>query len=285
LRRKILFSAVTSLLFWLWFCLGLVVDAGDSNVLFSVEDNVLTVGEFKRQLAQFSRQGRMPQRTPDKKKEFLNFLIDTKLLAIEAKKEGLDQDPEVRKKINAAVENILAAEMVKRKTPNNQEVTDEAARTYYHGNLDKFTQKEQVLVRQIILKTQEEAETVLAEIKKGERFEKLAKEKSTDLSARSSGLVGWLRKGRLPEVVETAAYALKKGESSGIIASREGFHIIRVEDRMKSRAIPYDKVKGIVLARARTEKQMNALGDFMAKLRERHKVEINNEIIEDEIGK
>jgi foldase protein PrsA len=85
---------------------------------------------------------------------------------------------------------------------------------------------------------------VLAELKKGADFATLASQKSTDPGSKAKGGdLGYFGKGVMNPQFETAAFALKKGEMSGVVQSPNGFHIILVTD-IKPAVVPtFDSVK------------------------------------------
>jgi peptidyl-prolyl cis-trans isomerase C len=274
-----------TLLFLLFFYTTSTIASEDDIILARAGETVLTVGEFKKYLAQISRRSRVPIRDPEKRRQFLEFLVDNKLLALEARKEGLDKKPEIKAKIREATDRILADEYVRKRIPRDIQITNDEVKAYYNKNIEKFTREARVMLRQIVLKSNDEAEAILAELKEGGDFEKLAKEKSIDLTAKSGGLVGWLRKGKVPRAVEKIAYTMKKDETSGIISSEGKYYILKVENRQEAKVIPFEQSKRMVKSRATTDKRKRMLEDFRAKLREKYNVEINTEAVKEVIGK
>lgn len=110
-------------------------------------------------------------------------------------------------------------------------ITDEDIQKYYDENLETLKTPEQVRASHILVKTKEEAETILADLKNGGDFAAIATEKSQDPGSKDAGGdLDFFAKGVMEEAFETAAFATKVGELSSIVETSNGFHIIKVTD-------------------------------------------------------
>lgn len=98
---------------------------------------------------------------------------------------------------------------------------------------------EQVNARHILLTTRERAEEVLARLEGGEDFAFLAREYSADVSSRErGGDMSFFPRGVMPPQLEDAAFSLQVGQTSGIIESQFGFHIVQVLEKEEREIIP-----------------------------------------------
>ncbi|WP_051235912.1 peptidylprolyl isomerase [Paenibacillus pinihumi] len=202
-------------------------------------------------------------------KETLESLITEKLLSQEMVKAGLtvtdaDVDEEWKKLedqygskeqlMNAVVQNGMT-EAILRKQMYHQielrkllgptvEVTDDKVKEYYEQNKQYMGTPEQVRASHILVASEKEAEDILKELKQGADFATLAKEKSTDPGSKENGGdLNFFGRGQMVPEFEEAAFALKKGELSGIVKTMHGFHIIKLTDRKEAETPTYEEKK------------------------------------------
>ncbi|WP_374655419.1 peptidylprolyl isomerase [Dongia sp.] len=186
--------------------------------------------------------------------QLLDRYIFLKLVAEKGRADGLDKDPEVTSLVQESVRQIEdnAIRQIFFKKLIDEKVTDAQVDARYDelkGKFDEDAKKlpieREIAASHILVKTEDEAKALIAELDKGGDFEKLAKEKSIDPSAaKNGGALGWFTKGAMVKEFEDAAFALKEGETSTApVKSQFGYHIIRVTgDRNK--ALPtFDKTK------------------------------------------
>jgi parvulin-like peptidyl-prolyl isomerase len=145
--------------------------------------------------------------------------------------------------------------MVQQYAVEDVEVTDEEISRTYNNNLDKFTQPESVRARHILIKadenaTEEEKAAALEKIKtirdqlaEGADFASLATQKSEGPSAGNGGDLGYFSADKMVPSFSNAAFALEPGEISGIVETRFGYHIIKLEDRREPWLPTLEQVK------------------------------------------
>jgi len=155
-------------------------------------------------------------------------------------------------------------------------VTDQDLQAYYDQHRDEYRVPEQVKVSHILIKTplpapgakedekavadaRAKAEGVLKEVKAGGDFAKLAEKYSDDPgSAKSGGELGWIGRGRTVPEFEKAAFSLGKGQTSDLVKSSYGFHIIHVEDKQAAHLKTLAEVKGEIEEKVKQQKTARA---------------------------
>lgn len=135
----------------------------------------------------------------------------------------------------ANVAEQLLYEAVQRAVAGPIELTDADLEKYFEDHKADYTVEEQVEASHILVATREEAQEILDQLAAGEDFAELARARSQDTgSASQGGQLGWFGRGTMVPPFEEAAFALGVGETSDIVETQFGFHIIRVTDRREA---------------------------------------------------
>ncbi|MFZ2655543.1 MAG: peptidylprolyl isomerase [Victivallales bacterium] len=180
-------------------------------------------------------------------------------------------------------------------------VSDDEAEKYYRENQERFKKPEGVHAFHILFKPEEiapeaaakmspeektkaeadanavarkKAEDILAKLKQGGDFAKLAAENSACPSKEKGGDLGTFEKGKMSEEFEKAAFALKPGELSGIVETEYGFHIIKVTEKIQPDYIPFTEVKGFLLEGMKNQKTSEIIQGRIEEEKKKQKVEI-----------
>ncbi len=205
----------------------------------------------------------------DAKREYLiSYMTDMILLAQEAEVQGTSAT-DVFKRRFAMMRNKALMETLLAQTAQKS-VNEDAMHKVYEDATKQMTPEEEVHARHILVKTEDEAKAVLADVKKGADFAEIAKAKSTEPgAAQSGGDLGYFTKEQMvPEFAE-AAFKLDKGKVSEPVKTQFGWHIIKVEDKRKKPVPTYDQVKD----QLETFVARKAQSDLVAKLRTTAKIE------------
>lgn len=170
-------------------------------------------------------------------------LITEEIIVQEALKKGLDRDPDVTTQIELARQAILVrayqAEYIK-----NNAVGDDVLRREYESVKAQMGDKE-YKARHILVETEAEAKDIIASLKKGGSFEKLAGEKSVDVGSKNNGgELGWSAAAAYVKPFADALQGLKKGNTTDKpVQTSFGWHVIRLEDVRPTVTPPFEEVK------------------------------------------
>ena len=182
-------------------------------------------------------------RLPDEQRRVaaLAAVIDIKTLARKAEAEELDETEEFKKLMAFQRDRALHNAIFKSNVVDP--VSDADIKARYDEEVAATPPEEEVSARHILLKTEEEAKAVIAELDEGKDFAELAKEKSTGPSAAQGGDLGYFTKGRMVPEFEAVAFELKAGEyAKEPVETQFGWHVIKVEDRRATAAPAFEEV-------------------------------------------
>lgn len=153
---------------------------------------------------------------------------------------------------------------------NEIKISDAEVEKFYNENPDKFRQPKKVKVSHILVRLEPDAkpeaekkvkdkiEAVQRKLKEGGDFAKVARENSEDPgSASKGGDIGYIVRGETIPNFEQIAFSTKKGETSDIIRTQFGYHILRVTDVKEESKIPIGEVKEQIRPRLLAERAEN----------------------------
>ena len=269
---------------------------------FVAQGNGVSVSaeEFKARLDEQSPFIRSRFSTLDRKKEFLDNLIRFEVLAREAQRQGLDKDPEVQ----LTLKKVMVQRLVQKRFGDPQDaaskVPEADVKDYYEKHHDEFVKPLRLRVYHILVKApapgperarkQAEARKVLAQLLAEEKknafaFPAVAREKSDDAASKAAGGdLGFKSQDELEKAsgkaVADAAFALQNNQTSGLVESPEGFHILRVAGRQEAIDRSLDQVKMQIAQKLHREKMTRDFDDFVKKLRDDAAVKVDDAELE-----
>ena len=207
--------------------------------------------------------------TPEVMAQIKEELIAREVFMQEARKRGLDASDEFKTQIELARQTILIRQLFadfQKKNP----VTDTEIKAEY----DKFAAAnggKEYRARHILVEKEDEAKALIADIKKGAKFEDLAKKASKDPgSGANGGDLDWAAAGSYVPEFSDAMVKLSKGQMSDApVKSQFGFHIIRVDDVRDAQLPKLEEVKPQIAQQLQQQK----LSGFQEGLRAKAKIQ------------
>lgn len=258
--KKVLLAAAAAA------AIGIALPAAAQNVAIVNGKPVpkARVDLLSQQLAKAGRQ--VP---PEMQAQLKDEVIAREIFMQEASKRGLDASDDFKNQMEVARQTILIRELFADYQKNNP-VTDAEIK----GEYDKFVAAnggKEYKARHILVEKEDEAKAVIANLKKGQKFEDLAKKQSKDPgSGTNGGDLDWATAASyVPEFAE-AMIKLKKGETTAApVKSQFGWHVIRVDDIREAQLPKLEDVRPQIAQQLQQQK----LAAFQENLRKSAKVE------------
>ncbi|MDX2454491.1 peptidylprolyl isomerase [Desulfosarcina sp.] len=159
-------------------------------------------------------------------------------------------------------------------------VSDQQVRVYYDDNPNLFRKPEQVKASHILIQVPanaDEAKQAAAQaaiqalklrLNNGENFATLAQENSDGPSKTKGGDLGFFSREQMVPPFSEAAFALQPGQTSDVVQTRFGYHLIRVTERQAEQTMAYNEVKEAISARLRQEQEGKKIDAYLEKIKE-----------------
>lgn len=219
------------------------------------------------------------------KEEFVKRMAESKLLSVKAKRLELDKTPSYQRALDRTKDDLLAREFLAKEGEALQKklvVAEADVKAYYDKHPERFKQPDLVSVRHILVSVKQgenpqglsDADAkkriakIQAELKKGAKFEDLAKKYTDDPGSKESGGLyadqdpaAWV-----PEF-GAAARTQPLGKVGAPVKTQFGYHLIKVEARKPARQVPFEEAKQPAEKMAQQERQASVWNELMDSLR------------------
>ncbi len=203
-----------------------------------------------------------------RRRVLVEYLVEAHLFAEEAAKNQLGSGKDFEDRLAYYKLRAMRDTFYEKKV--REAVTEAQAKAAYDEQIGKLKPEPEVRARHILVKTEQEAKDIVAQLKAGADFNELAKKSSDGPSSHTGGDLGYFSRGQMVKAFEDAAFALEPGQISEPVQSEFGWHVLKVEDK-RNRPIPsFDEVKDQLMASL----IQTQLKDVVQKLRTSAKVEI-----------
>lgn len=281
----------------------------EDRIVAVVNSDLIMLSDVKRELEpeqeRISRQHRgeeLAQRLKMAEYMALTKMIERRLQLQEAKARGVDvSDQEVKQAVEQMKrqgetvdvsdplnarnvrDQLTLLKVVDREVRSGVMVGDSEMKRYYQEHRDRFALPEEYTLSQILVQPRSsdgtadalaKARRVMAELKHGEKFEDLALQYSDGPNASRGGRLGLVRQGELLPAIERAIASLVPGGISDIIESSEGFHIIRVEEKIPKQFRPFEEVKFEIQGLVFQQKSEDVFQSWLVDLKNKAYIEI-----------
>lgn len=253
------------------------------DVLVRRGEHVLTLADMDARMSRFPAHERAQfAHTPENLGRLMDRLLVDSQLAEQARELGIDQRPEVRRDLELAVREVLAIHRMNRLfDPDQMPDFRQLARERYLADPASHVQPERLVVEHVLVKTEQrdeaQAQALAERIRDQARaepaaFAALVREHSEDPSKSDNN-------GRfviedpaqfVPEFVAAARALERVDQISEPVQTPFGFHVLRLVERIPSRALPFEEVEAALVRGIELNYLETARADFLAELRGRH---------------
>lgn len=249
--------------------------------LAQVDDTVITVTEFEERLNNQSPYVRARYAALEQKKDFLDNLVKFEVLANEAKRQGLDRDPEVQRTMKQVmIQKLLKSRFEKLKA---EDLPDTEIQQYFDSHQDEFNRPPEVRVSMILVADEAAAKKVLADPRsqglENLGFRQLVTEYSIDQETKERG--GDLRffdasNRELPkELVDASFKLLNVGDISPAIKTARGYAILKLTGQRRALTRTLAEVAPQIRAKLFRERRQRLMDDYEGSLRKQAHIEVH----------
>lgn len=215
---------------------------------------------------QLKKQGQKD--SPELRAKIKEELVRREIFLQEAAKRGIAERPDVKFELDVQRQTLLIQAMIRDEMQKNP-VTDEQVKAEYEKQKAAAAGKE-YNARHILVEKEAEAKEIIEQLKKGAKFEELAKKSKDPGSAANGGELGWARPDGFVKPFSDAMVKLEKGKYTDTpVQSQFGWHVIKLDDVRDAQVPPLDQVAPQV----KEAMQQQRVAAFLEGLRKNAKVQ------------
>jgi peptidyl-prolyl cis-trans isomerase SurA len=179
---------------------------------------------------------------------------------------------------------IITQQVISKEVGSRMSISKEELQQFYDAHKSQMEQPEQIRLSELLISTekkdpaadeaqqlaaaQAKADELLAQIRKGAAFDEAAKKNSDGPTAAQGGDLGYFKRGTLAKELEDKTFAMKPGEVSDVIRTKQGFVILKVTEHQQAGVPPLSQIEGRVQDAIYMQKLQPALRAYLQKLRE-----------------
>lgn len=256
---------------FLFFALGTTLFLSADEVLATVNGANISKEDVNDFVVKSIPGATFSSLTDVQKKLVLNQMIDRRLFIENAKKIKVSNSIGYKKALKKLQENLLLDYWMKLKV-EEIEISEYEAKKYYSDNIEKFSKPAAVKVRHILLASEDEAISLIAELELSpnlkEKFISLARTESIGPSAVKGGALDWFTYEQMVPEFSEAAFSLKVGSiTKKAVKTQFGYHVIYLENKREEGFISYAEVKNDIVKSLRLTKFKVELENLSKKMK------------------
>ncbi len=282
MNRRALFIVCTPLVFAV-ILTGCGKSSGkDDRIIATIGSRPVMMSEFDTKIAKLPAYYQNIAR--QNRERFLDEMIMESLLYEEAVRKSMDRDSEVREVLADARKKILVAKLIKSEVDDRVDISASEAKLFYEQHKEQFRSPQLWRASHILVADEAQAMALLGQLAGGASFEELARANSTDATATRGGDIGYFRMGQLVPDFEKACVKLGVGETSDVVKTQFGYHIIKLTDKKEEGSEPFEKVAGNIEDILKRKKRGDLFDQMVAGLKKRYDVNVKEDAFSGQPG-
>jgi len=177
---------------------------------------------------------------------------------------------------------ILTQLVIRNEVQPKIQVTKEEEKKFYEAHQKDFEHPERVRLSEILVSTEkvqpgdqagvaavaQKAQQLLEQVRGGTAFDEVARKSSDGPTAAQGGDLGYFKRGTLAKELEEKAFAMKAGEMTDVVRTKQGFLILKVAEHEQAGVPPLKDIEPEIADQLYYQKLQPALRDYLTKLRE-----------------
>ena len=187
---------------------------------------------------------------------------------------------------------IITQQVISKEVGSRMSISKEELQQFYDAHKSQMEQPEQIRLSELLFSTEPKdkgappedpaqlaavkakADDLLAQIRKGTAFDEIAKKNSDGPTAAQGGDLGYFKRGTLAKELEDQTFAMKPGEVSDVVRTKQGFVILKVTEHQTAGVPPLSEIEPKVQEAIYMQKLQPALRAYLQKLREDSYIDI-----------
>lgn len=279
--------ASLSIIFFMSTCSSKSQAISEGKILaefeYNGEEKVVTLEELEQEISELPKYKQSKYQDLEGKQEYLTLMIESRLILEMAKAQDWDKDPEILKKVEEYLHQLMVEKITEKEVDDKIKVTEDDLKQYYEGHKEDYVVPEKVKMNVICLEDKELAEKTFKQVREeGKEILKLAKELSDDRK-----LIGPGSNARNPGVVEfgrnvskawkpfvDASFELEKSKMYSEVMElkvqdKKYYLIFSKEEHKSERQKTFDEVRKKVKGKVRKQKKKKRMDEWVGEIRKK----------------